>query len=185
MLSTDEGQPVARGRAPADGRSATRRAAARPSRGRARSAATWTSRRVGRGGEQARRPRSARPARTGPTSSASTHSPAQIRSGDPAHPLVARGHLRRPGQHQGHGQEGQRPTQLDPLAALLRGAPRWSGRGARPPRCDQTPEGLSVCSGEESRAREFLSVCPREACPGRRATPGRAAFLTGLPDRPG
>ena len=70
-----------------------------------------------------------------PTSSASTHSPAQIRSTDPTHPPVPGRDLRGAGQQQGHGQEGQPPTQLDPVAALT-GAPKGHldvthvGRGA-------------------------------------------------------
>ena len=51
--------------------------------------------------------------------------------GDPTDPLVAGRDLGRSRQHQGHAEEAQRPAQLHPLAALLRGPQRRRGQMRR------------------------------------------------------
>ena len=91
--------------------------------------------------------------------------------GDPAHPAVAGGDLRRPGQQQRHAQEGQAAPQFDPLAALLRCVQGRRDvlhvlRGATG---HQRPFGLTL--GKKSPGR-FPPVCQREAVP--TAVPRRA-----------
>ena len=110
----------------------------------------------------------------------STHSPAQIRRAIRPTRLLPAAICADPGSTRVMAKEGQRATQLDPLAALLRGPRRRSGHGARRPRRDQTPGGLSVCSGKRESGFEIpVSMSAQDLAPrAARRTP-----LSGLARR--
>ena len=99
--------------------------------------------------------------------------------GEPAQALVAGGHLRRPGQHQGHGQEGERATQLDAFAALLRGSPGGQDVGDVRRGAIRHLKAFRSAVGKSLVLEVLVSMSVRVRSPAR-ATPGRAAFLKGL-----
>ncbi len=104
--------------------------------------------------------------------------------GEPTHALVARRHLRRSGQHQGHAQEGERATQLDALAALLRGSPGGQDVGDVRRGAIRHLKAFRSAVGKSLVLEVLVSMSAEVRSPPR-ATPGRAAFLKGLPHRPG